>query len=207
MAKTPKNAAGAQESAAAAQTGYADYEISAKVLKVQRTAERDAEGKNTIRYVFTVDKPLQSFDAQTGEPVTLNTFSLNSFVATQMLSPLVDEIGLADALLGGGEIPFTIVSLAMRGADITLKRIFKAAKTKRDSGDGIYKNHIYKTEIVAVTTNVQPLFALQLQKQIDNLSQLELQDMAKRAKDAEEKAAKNATDGRRVAFGFTGWAW
>lgn len=119
------------------------------------TLPKGIDGRVTI----SLDcEPFASIDFETGEEITKNGFGINVRNLVNQIGDKVEPIGLANALAMGKSINPQIISLALIGATIDVRRVFHAKGTKREQSDELYSKDCIVSEIVAITPHIKPMF-------------------------------------------------
>lgn len=171
---------------------YEDYVLeNVKIINVTRVVDNKDE-----RLSFRVDKTFKSFDFKTKEEIETDTFSLNINEVTRQLSGMVDIFMLADAYLMGSSLPATLVSLVMKNAKCTIKRIFKAEGETRENSSDTYTMNLYKSVFESVETDINPLFEKAIDKELEKISNFEVEEKAKK------RLEVNETTTRKAVFGW-----
>lgn len=133
-----------------------NYEnVSGRIVRVM-ISQYDA---NRVSFQLNVDFPSINKD---GKEENTNTFGINVFNLVQQIGMSVPEIALADTLSMGQPINPQIIALAMQGADIEIKREFKAKGEKREGTNDTYANDCIVSKFDKVTTHILPQFAAML---------------------------------------------
>lgn len=170
---------------------YEDYTIEATIKKITRIVDNGDE-----RLAFELDKEFISFDFKTKEEITTNSFSLAAAEVSRQLVPLVDEFALADAYLMGSNVPSTLVSLVLRGANVKVKRVFKKKGEQRENSSDVYTMDLYKSVFESVETNINPMFVAPIQREIEKISNEEA------AEKLRKRAEVTETTTRKAIFGW-----
>ena len=119
------------------------------------TLPKGIEGRVTI----SLDcEPFTSIDFETGEEITKNGFGINVRNLVNQIGDKVEPIGLANALAMGKNINPQIISLALIGASVDVKRTFHAKGTKREQSDELYSKDCIVSEIVGIVPHIKPMF-------------------------------------------------
>lgn len=119
------------------------------------TLPKGIDGRVTI----SLDcEPFTSIDFETGEEITKSGFGINIRNLVNQIGEKVEAIGLANALAMGKAINPQIISLALIGASIEVKRVFHAKGTQREQSEELYSKDCIVSEIVAITPHVKPMF-------------------------------------------------
>ena len=145
-----------------------DYVLENRVIVgVRMTSET---GSNP-RMLFELDgEPFDSFDKRTGEAIKTNSFSLDIANVGLQLTDKVEEFEVADSYLLGGNLPPALISFALKGAKVKINRIFKKKNEKRESGEGVYNNDLYKSVFVSVVTNISDRANKEIDKILNRIS-------------------------------------
>lgn len=171
---------------------YEDYKIEdATIKKITRVVDNGDE-----RISFELDKDFISFDFKTKEEITTNKFSLAAAEVSRQLVPLVDEFALADAYLMGSNVPSTLVSLVLRGAKVNINRVFKKKGEKRENSSDTYTMDLYKSVFESIETNINPMFAKPIEKELEKISNEE------QAVKMQKRAEMTETTTRKAIFGW-----
>ena len=119
------------------------------------TLPKGIDGRVTI----SLDcEPFPSIDFETGEEITKSAFGINIRNLVNQVGEKVEAIGLANALAMGKAINPQIISLALIGASIEVKRVFHAKGTQREQSEELYSKDCIVSEIITITPHVKPMF-------------------------------------------------
>lgn len=177
--------------ATAATPKYEDYILeNVKVIGVTRVCDNNDE-----RISFKLNKTFKSFDFKTKEEIETDTFSLNINEVSRQLESMVDVFMLASAYMMGGSLPATLVSLVMKNATVTVKRIFKAKDEQRENSTDTYTMNLYKSVFVSVETDINPLFEKAINKELEKISNFEVEEKAKKRAEVTETTTRKAVFG------------
>lgn len=119
------------------------------------TLPKGIDGRVTI----SLDcEPFPSIDFETCEEIVKSAFGINVRNLVNQIGDKVEAIGLANALAMGKNINPQIISLALIGANVEVKRTFHAKGTQREQSDELYSKDCIVSEIVSITPHVKPMF-------------------------------------------------
>lgn len=138
---------------------------SAKVVMVKGNVT-NVTLPNSIENRVTISldcEPFESIDFNTGESVMKSAFGLNVSNLVNQIKDKVEAIGLASALAMGQRVNPQIISLALIGASVEVKRTFHAKGDEREIG-GNYERDCFVSEVVAITPHIKPMFQAMLDK-------------------------------------------
>lgn len=169
---------------------YEDYKIEGTIKKVTRVVDNGDE-----RISFELDKEFVSFDYKTKEEITTNKFSLAAAEVSRQLVPLVDEFALADAYLMGSNVPCTLISLVLRGANVKVNRIFKKKGEQRENSSDTYTMDLYKSVFESVETNILPMFIKPIEKELEKISNEEQSEKLRKRAEVTETTTRKAIFG------------
>ena len=164
-----------------------DYKLENRRIKsIRLTTEK---GKNA-RISFELDgEPFKSYDFKTGEKIETNVFSMD-IANVGLQCGEVKEFKRANRYLLGANLTPIIVSSVLDNAIISVDRVFKAKGEKRENGNDVYTNDLFKT----IITNVQV--------DMDDFALEDYKDAINALKEAANKSITAETTTTTTKFGL-----
>lgn len=160
-----------------------DYTLKCIVTNVEQLSDN-----GRIRIVITTNSQFKTINGTTEEHELTNRFSVDPLNIHQALSnsgnPYIDVV---NSYLLGDNIPSHIMAMVLKGATIEAKRIYKKKGEKREHGEDVYTNNLYKTEFVNIVyKEMHPIIEKALVKAIEKIEEIANEKQTARENKKEE---------------------